>query len=43
MWVQLRDELVPAKMFAEMVDERLIEEVEQGQWAMTERARRRLW
>jgi hypothetical protein len=42
MWVQLRDELVPAELFTEMVDQRLVEEVELGQWAMTERARRRL-
>jgi hypothetical protein len=33
---------VPDELFAEMPNQRLVEEVEPGQWAMTEKARRRL-
>jgi hypothetical protein len=42
MWVQLRDELVPRELFSEMVDQRLVEEVEPGQWALSEKGRRRI-
>ncbi|MDB5320019.1 MAG: hypothetical protein JWN40_1650 [Phycisphaerales bacterium] len=42
MWVQLRDELVPKELFAGMLDDRLIEEVEPGQWALSEKGRRRI-
>jgi hypothetical protein len=41
-WIHLRDERVPKVFFAEMVQKQLIEEVEPGQWALTDKGRRRL-
>jgi hypothetical protein len=41
-WVQLRDERVPNVFIAEMVHKQLVEEVEPGQWALSENERRRL-
>jgi hypothetical protein len=40
--VQLRDERVPNVFIAEMVHKQLVEEVEPGQWALSENERRRL-
>jgi hypothetical protein len=40
--VQLRDERVTDVFFAEMVHKQLVEEVEAGQWTLSEKGRRRL-
>jgi hypothetical protein len=41
-WVNLRDERVPRVFFAEMVHKQLVEEVEPGKLALSEKGRRRL-